>query len=245
MADEVLRDHIELVPEAADLVDRPDEWYIDDDEVFIICGVEFPAREFTESERLEWLKIREKHDLAGTEAKYRDLLVDATKTERSNLLKIQRDRLQKVKDEARRIIDTTNPLEWTPEQEEYVGELAAKADELEEQIAELEKPVDQELYNRMDEMQSVLAELKAARDPAFLEMSWKIARTKYGEARSLEQWSSDAKGGDRLAAQELVHKGNFLWETPRLNRAQRRELHKSHRRTKSTTTTTDGTTSKQ
>src|SRR5690554_518110 len=221
--DEVLRD-LDFRPEAADLVDRPDEWYVEDDEVFIICGHEFPAREFTEAERLEWLKIREKHGLAETEAEYRDLLIDASKQERNNLLKVQRSRLAKVKDEIKNIIDKTDVLKWTPEQEEYVGNLAAKADELEEQIAELERPIDQEVYDRMDDMQAILSGLKAKRDPAFLEMAWKLARRSFGEDRELDQWISDAKGGDRLAAQELVFKGNFLWEAPRLNRAQRREL---------------------
>lgn len=245
-SDEVLRDTVVIGPEAADLADRPDEFYIDDDEVLVICGVEFPAQEFTESERLEWLKVREKHALMETEAEFRDLVTAISKGDRNNLLKAKKSRLSRIKDEITRIVETTAPLEWSEKNEEYLGNLAVEADALENQILELEQPIDQELYGKMDEMQSILAALKAKRDPAFLEMAWKLARVKHKEERSFEDWMKEARGSDRLAAQELVFKGNFLWEAPRLSRAQRRQLRKSQGSKKgSTTKTTGAITSKQ
>lgn len=225
--DEVLQDVVE--PEAVDFVDRPEKWYIDDDEVYIICGVEFPASEFTERERAEWLRIRDEHDLLATETKYRDLLGSVTKSDRSNLIKQKRERLQILQDEIQKVTRETPVLEWTEDTEVYIGKLAAEADKIESQIEELEKPYDEELYNRMDEMQQTLSALKESRDPAFLEMAWKMAVLNYGEKRSLEQWKQEARGSDRLSAQELIYKGNFTWEAPRLNRAQRRALTKQKR----------------
>lgn len=242
MADEVLRD-LDQEPEAADLVDRPDEFFIDDDEVVNICGVEFPVQEFTETERLEWIKVREKHGLLEADAEYRDLIVQATKSDRSNLLKAKKSRLTRIKEEIDRVVNNSDsPLDWSEKDEEYLGNLAIEADKLEGEITELERPIDQEMYGKMDEMQSILEKIKKKRDPAFLEMAWKLARTRYKEERTLKQWNESAKGSDRLAAQELIYKGNFMWEAPRLNRAQRRQMVKKKG---STTISTASTSSKR
>ena len=245
MADEVLRD-FDQDPEAADLVDRPEAFFIDDDEILTICGVEFPVQEFTEAERLEWLRIREKHGLLEAEVEYRDLITKLTKTDRNNLLKAKRARLTRIKDEIDRVVTKGDPLDWSEKDDEYLGNLSAEADKLEAEILELEQPIDKEMYDKMDEIQAILEQIKTKRDPAFLEMAWKLARYKFDEKRSLDEWISSAKGSDRLAAQELVYKGNFMWEAPRLTRAQRRQMQRNRKKKRSSTTTDTGSsTSKQ
>ncbi|MCA1800558.1 MAG: hypothetical protein LC650_04625, partial [Actinobacteria bacterium] len=54
--------------------------------------------------------------------------------------------------------------------------------------------------------------------------TWKIAVLRYNEKRTLEEWLKEARGSDRLSAQELVYAGNFTWEAQRLSRSQRRAL---------------------
>ncbi|MCA1806745.1 MAG: hypothetical protein LC687_02615, partial [Actinobacteria bacterium] len=208
--DEVLSTQRE--PQAADFVDRPEEWLATDDENFVICGVEFASGEFTELERAEWIKVRDKHKLSETEQKYRDILTELGKNEQGTLLASKRDRLKVIHDEISSINKSTAPLEWTEDLEQHVGELAAAADKLQQSIDELTAPQDKKLYDRMDEVQSTLNELKSNRDPAFLEMTWKIAVLRHNEKRTLEEWLKEARGSDRLSAQELVYAGNFTWE---------------------------------
>jgi len=215
-------------PQAADFVDRPEDW-LDDDEILVICGIEFPAQEFTELERAEWLKIREKYKLTETEQKYRDLLSELSKTDNSHLLKSKQERLSVVLDKITNFNRNTDPLKWTEELDEQVTKLAALADSLTKDIEELSAPQDEKLYGRIDEIQTKLKELKEARDPAFLELTWKLAKSRNQYNGSFADWTAAARGSDRLAAQELVYKGNFSWEAQRLSRDQRRAMLKTHK----------------
>lgn len=208
----------------ASLIDRPGEWYVDDDEIIIVNGVQFPAEEFTETERIEWLRLREKHKLAETEVEYRHLIEQLQENEHKNLLDTYQKRLDVVNEERNKIVENTKPLDWSPELEQYVEQLAEKADEIEEKIEELQKPLSEALYGRVDELQQIVIRLKESRDPAFLEMAWKMATRRGQTTVDLNEWISQARGGDRLSAQQLVAKGNFMWEAVGLNRQQKRAL---------------------
>lgn len=204
------------------LTNAPGEWH--DYPTVSVCGNEHPLREFTMEERALWRKVRDQGNLDDVIQEFETVQEEIRSFDVGGLAEAYEKRAQVIDRRLTELIERTPIDKWDVKVEREMDKLVSQREELLAKSRDLLSPKRRALAERSPELMEKLEVIRERQGNVFLEFVWNIARREFGEKRSLEEYIGDARGSDRLAAQEVVEEGNFTWEAHGLNRGQRRKL---------------------
>lgn len=217
-----------VVSDPLRLINAPSVWR-DDDNYVEVCGNKHYLREFTLEERYLWRSIRDGSGLDKLVEDFDVLQREVKEIDENGLADALGKRAEVIDTRITELIEKTPLDKWDSKVEDEINKLVSQKEELNDKIEKLLSPKRKRLTEKSPELMEKLESIREAQGDIFLEFLWRLAQRDCGEERTLEQYRADAKGSDRLAAQEVVEEGNFTWEAHNLNRASRRQLLRSAR----------------
>lgn len=213
------------------LVNVPKAWR--DENFVLICGNKHYLREFTMDERYLWRKLRDEGNLDGLVDDFEKLNAEVREFDTNTLADAYQKRADVIEKRIDELIERTPLDKWTTQVEDEINKLVVEKESFLTKVNELMSPKRQKLVEKSPEIMEKLEHIRETQGNVFLKMTWNLAKRECDETRSFDDYRAEAKGSDRLAAQEVVEEGNFTWEAHSLNRAARRQLLKTTTRSKS------------